>query len=214
MNLDSRSVICLAPMTYQVSGTERIVRDLAKQLQTSKGEKIRPHRIVPNVPGLDVYCDIFRSKSIGTDRIQPVHDGIRSVGRNLGASIQLFRKIRPQILHFHIPHHMWGWDVLMGAALCKVPVVLRTEHNPLMSPPSPRNTLFLKMADRATTHFTYVSIGNKSRYEHHLPHRIGRGSVIANGIDPVKYAPPTLTSEERETFRRHFGWSAETKVAI
>jgi glycosyltransferase involved in cell wall biosynthesis len=201
--------VCLVPLTNAVSGTERVVADIARALHARQ----RPLALLtPPGDALDRYSQTFRPY---TDTIARIHEvtGPRAVPKNFVRGVRLFRAIRPGIVHFHCPNYRWGLGMLLAARVAGVPRVVRTEHNPLMETPRGVVGLLLRLADQGVTAFTYVSRGNQARYEGRLPHRAGRGRVIANAIDPALFVPRDDPAARAAT-RTLFGLPQETRVAI
>lgn len=201
--------ICLVPLTNAVSGTERIVGDIAKALH-EKG--VQPIAVVPEGSPLDGFVASLREHAHIAPRIGPV-SGRTAVGRNLWRALKIFAQLRPQIVHFHCPNYRWGLDVILAARLARVPTIIRTEHNPLMGNPGRAAGALLQLADAPVTLFTYVSQGNQDRYERLLPYRRGRGRVIANGIDPQRFTPNDALAD-RQALREALGFPRDALIAV
>jgi len=207
-----RGGICLVPLTNAVSGTERVLADIAEAL-AQQGQDVSA--LIPRFEGgdrLDRYAADLQHIAPGTGRMEQVH-GARSPLKNLLLCWRFFRRNRPQIVHFHCPHYRWGLEVVIAASLARVPRILRTEHNPLMGPPGRLFAAPLAWADREVTTFTYVSRGNQARYEALLPRRRGRGRVICNGVDPERFAPGKDAGQAKRV-RAEFGFPENSRIAI
>jgi glycosyltransferase involved in cell wall biosynthesis len=200
---------CLIPLTNSVSGTERIVADITRSLhaQQASVDVVLPADEVLNRMAKDLQPYTDSVIRIGTVT------GKKSFGKNLLPAIQIFRRRRPSLIHFHCPHYRWGLDVLLAANLSGVPCLVRTEHNPLMASPSRLAGMLLRMADRRMRAFTYVSRGNQRRFEQHLPYRVGRGRLIENGIEPTAFSP-THDPDHHEKIRAEMGFPRDCKIAI
>ncbi len=201
--------ICLIPLTNAVSGTERVVVDIAKALHT-RGQSVGV--ILPEGEPLDRLAQSLRPHTTIVARIGKV-TGKVAFGRNLIPVLKFLQTWRPTIVHFHCPHHRWGLDVVLAAHLARIPHLIRTEHNPLMQAPDAGIGLLLRLADHNITTFTYVSQGNQHRYEQLLPYRVGRGLLIRNGIDPSRFTP-TSNPDARKQLRTLFGFPASSKLAV
>jgi glycosyltransferase involved in cell wall biosynthesis len=201
--------ICLIPLTNAVSGTERIVSDITRALHA---HQIPVGLVLPAGEALDQLAQDLRRHTDTITRINTVA-GKKAFGRNFLPALKFFQAWKPTLVHFHCPHHRWGLDVLLAATLSGVPHLIRTEHNPLMESPKTLPRMLLRLSDQGTKTFTYVSKGNQRRFEQLLPHRVGRGQVIANGIDPLRFTP-TSNTEERARIRKIMGFSPDSKIAV
>ena len=118
----------------------------------------------------------------------------RQLGRNVKPIVDILRKRRPDVIHFHVPNYRWGLDELIAANVARRSCrVVRTEHNPLMGAPSMTMKAIVRAADTAVDQFVYVSVGNQRRWENFLPWRAGRGAVLANMVDPDRFADASVT---------------------
>lgn len=201
--------ICLVALTNNVSGTERVVSDIARAVQQ---RDVPVAAMVPGGAQLDGFASRLAAGGVEVARIGSV-TGKRSLGRNLVPAARFFRAWRPTTVHFHCPHHRWGLDVLLAARVARVPRVVRTEQNPLMTPPGRVVAPLLRMADAGTDIFTYVSTGNQRRFESLLPRRRGRGTLVENGIDPDQVRTGSSDASRRD-LRRRFGLPDDCRVAV
>ncbi|MGP6157342.1 MAG: glycosyltransferase [Vulcanimicrobiaceae bacterium] len=113
------------------------------------------------------------------------------------------RRLRPDVVHTH-GHHGRYWGRL-AAVLAGVPLIVHTEHNSELAPPSPRSlfgALNRWLAPRTTAFVTFNQLrqAELSAAEHVAIDRI---SVIPNGI-PIQETGP----EARERVRRELGLDA------
>lgn len=201
--------VCLVPLTNGVSGTERVVGDIATALADQGAP---PQLIVPTGEQLDKFGAKLQQHSSAFARIGQM-GGKARFGRNFWRAFQLFRAWQPQIVHFHCPHYRWGIDVVLAAQLARVPTIIRTEHNPLMGPPGRIYSPLLRLTDSSVSAFTYVSRGNMRRFETLLPRRKGRGRVINNGINPQRFNP-NCDEQRRRELRSRFGFPPDTAIAV
>lgn len=209
--MNSPPLICLTLLRPDepdaTSGTAEILKRNCMALK-SKGYKvflITP----PNDPLIklvDPYIDGFEIISSTA--------GKASVGRNLLPAYNIYRRIQPDLVHFHCPNYRWGLDVVIAAGLAKVPHIIRTEQNPLMASPEPHVRLLLNIADRFVDRFYYNCEGNKDRFEALIEPRKGRGRVIINGIDPKDLDKLEHDTTTRESLREEFGFPTDAQVAM
>lgn len=201
--------LCLAVMTNSVAGTERIVRDIALSA-ISEGYEVSA--LVPAGDLLDTYADDLQRAGIMVGRVDRVH-GVRNPLSNVLSSFRWFRANKPDIAHFHCASYVWGHDVLLGAILAGVPKIVRTEHNPVITPPSNLHKMQMALTDRHVDRFTYVSKGNKHKFEKVFALRKGRGVVFNNGADE-KIHFPKHDPEERRKLRSELGLPEDSSIAI
>lgn len=210
MHLSTRKLksICFVPLTTGVAGTERVVANLVHALHTSG---VEVSLVVPSLPSLQRYSEELKGSTIRRATIGRV-DGKKSVGANLISAFRVFRWLQPEIVHFHCANYRWGLDVVLAARLAGVPYIVRTEHNPLMAQPSYAVGKLLRIADACVDSFTYVSLGNRARFESSLPYRRARGRVVENGVDPHRFN--TTERYRRDHLREMFGLPVDCKLAV
>lgn len=201
--------ICLIPLSNAVSGTERVVSDIARALH-AEGQVVSA--LLPAGEPFDRLTQDLRPHTTAIARMGSIL-GKSAFGRNFQPALKFFQTWRPTHIHFHCPHHRWGLDVVLAARLARIPLLTRTEHNPLMEAPNSDVRLLLRIADQGISTFTYVSLGNQQRYEQLLPYREGRGLLIKNGIDPSRFAPVSGL-DGRQQLRARFGFPDTSKIAV
>jgi glycosyltransferase involved in cell wall biosynthesis len=202
----------VAPLTRGVSGTEKIAAELLKALSRN-GAHVSA--IVPEGEArLDAYAASLLDITQDVVRVPPL-EGARGRAAAVLAATRAFRWLRPDCVHFHCPSYRWSPELVIAAKASSVKTIIRTEHNPLLGAPEFPISALIQLADRAVTRFTYVSLGNQSRFESLLPARRGHGQVINNGVDSARFAPMGAEAEsERARMRAQFGFPASAKVAI
>jgi glycosyltransferase involved in cell wall biosynthesis len=199
----------LVPLSNSFGGTEVVTKSIAEWLH-DKGENFG--LILPNNSSLNKMAEVIQGKTNIIERINPVV-GRSAFGMNLKIAYKIIKETNPNCIHFHCPNVRWGLDVLMAASIANVPHIIRTEHNPLMSSPTVLVKLILWLVSRKVNIFTYVSEGNKNRYEYFLPYRIGRGLVVHNGVDTNCFYPD-YNNENRQALRNNFGFPENCHVAV
>lgn len=137
----------------------------------------------------------------------------RDFGRNALPMHQLLRRHQPDIVHFHVPSFQWGLDAVLTAGLHRSVRVVRTEHNPLMSPPSRSTAPVLRAADRVVDEFVYVSAGNRRRYEELLSWR-SDGTVVTNSVDTELMDAWCADREDPAALRARFDLPDDARVAV
>jgi glycosyltransferase involved in cell wall biosynthesis len=140
--------------------------------------------------------------------------GRQAFGQNFVGATKLFRRIKPDVVHFHVPSYRWGLDVVAAARVARVPTIIRTEQNPLMAPPEGPVRAVLRWTDRGVAGFVYNCVGNRRRFEELLPYRADRGHVLVNCIDPTDLDVVDDDPMTPESFREEFGFPADSRVAI
>ncbi len=137
----------------------------------------------------------------------------RDFGRNALPMHQLLRRYHPDVVHFHVPSFQWGLDAVLTAGLRPSVKVVRTEHNPLMSPPGRTTAPVLRAADRVVDEFVYVSAGNRRRFEEHLAWRSG-GTVVTNSVDAPRMDERCAGREDPSALRARFDLPTDAGVAV
>ena len=201
--------VCIVPLTLSVSGTERVAHDIVEGL-VLKGRAASA--LIPSYEALDLYAETLSFLTPSVFRIGTVI-GVRSPFPNLYRAWRLFRQLRPICVHFHCPGFRWGLEVIAAAYLARVPLIIRTEHNPLNCKPSRIFGPQLTATDKMIRQFTYVSEGNMGSFEQYLPQRRGRGMVIANGIDETRFAP-SKDVRLRKALRTEFNFPDDSRIAV
>jgi len=161
---------------------------------------------------LDKYAVDIKDLGIPVDRIKSIGNQ-RYLFQNFVMSWRYFLKSKPRCVHFHCPSYRWGLEVVLAAKIAGVPTIIRTEHNPILGQPSRLINLVLNAADKATSIFTYVSAGNKDRYEACLPRRIGRGTTICNGVNPNNFVSSN-NPVRKERLNESFGFPSDSRIAV
>ncbi len=199
--------VCLIPLTNGVSGTERVVADLAQAL-AGRGNVVTA--LVPGESQLNQYATTLGESAVAVGRMGAVAGKI-GAGTFLTA-LNFFKAHRPRIAHFHCPNYKWGLEVIAAARMAGVPVIIRTEQNPMLAPPQPMFAAMMQMTDNAVSGFTYVSEGNRERFERFLPARIERGVVVWNSVDAELFSPKN--GYTRAELRQQFDLPASAKIAV
>jgi glycosyltransferase involved in cell wall biosynthesis len=178
------------------SGTEAVLAKLAKAVQQLGWHSTA---LLPAVAALDGLGQELGAAGIGVKRIGPLFAKERPIIKNFLQLGRELRALRPHIVHLHIPWAPAGWEAVLASVAAGVPVVMRTEHNPIMQRLSPFQRTKLALLDSVTQHVVFVSDGNRRRHLTTGQRRLRRTSVIPNGIES---SPPLLLSGERLAARR------------
>ena len=204
-----RESICLVALTNAVSGTERIVASLAAELQR------RGISVGVILPRTEALVSLGLQVAATVDRVAHIGDvtGRNTVGRSALEAFRVFRRWKPTVVHVHCPYHRWGLGVVLAARLAGVPRVIRTEHNPLMAAPGVLPGGLLRLADRGVSAFTYVSAGNRDRFERLLPYRTSRGHVVWNAVSSREFKPSD-DGQATASLMEEFGFPQGCRVAI
>ncbi|MCC7362933.1 MAG: glycosyltransferase [Dehalococcoidia bacterium] len=175
------------------SGTERIVCELAER---SRGEGIATGVVVPVRPALDGMARRLEAAGVTVFRTGDLFAADRGLPGSFATFWKLFRAVRPRVVHFHIPWVPSAWEAVIAARLAGVPVVLRTEHNPITAPLPLAQRAKLRITDLAAHHVVFVSKGNAERHRANGRGWLRRWSIVPNGI-PAAPAPPATRDELR-----------------
>ena len=199
-----RDTIVHVAVTHMYSGTERVLAELAEEA-AHEGNRVAV--ILPVRPGLDVLAERLSANGVVVERLGNLFAADRDRARSFVEFWKLFRRLRPAVVHFHIPWVLCGWEAVLAARLAGVPAVVRTEQNPIPGPLPRLQRLKLRIADLAAHHSVFVSKRNRQSHLAHGRSWLRRSSVIPNGIAP---APAPLG---RAAARECLGLPAEAPVA-
>jgi glycosyltransferase involved in cell wall biosynthesis len=176
-----RSVLVThVPITDRFAGTERVVMHLASG-SVARGR--RASVVLPEREGLDGMVDQLRQRKVGVELLGNLHAPTRKKAQGFLQFLQLFRDTRPDIVHFHVPWVPMAWEAVFAAAAARVPVIIRTEHNPVLYPLPAAQRLKLRLADAVVDHVVFVSRGLAQSHFDNGRGWLERWSVIANGVD-------------------------------
>ena len=186
--------IVFVAVTYQRSGMEQVVVDLCSRAALD-GAKVSV--LVPSGVALDGFAEEIIACGANVVRVGELFSTQRSAIANLWAIWRTLRRLRPDIVHVHVPWAPSGWEVIVGAWLARIPIRLRTEHNPVPHRLPHRQRFKLRILDALVTGVVFVSQGNRASHRSNGGRTRGRQFVIGNGV-PIHY----LTPEIRENARR------------
>lgn len=192
--------VALVVPSLRGGGLERVVRDLATQLQaTGAGPAVF------TLDGLGIHADALVERGI------EVHDCSESGWRIRGIPGRLIKalwKFGPDVIHAH--SGTWLPAVVSRLALGSRPSLIYTEHG--RYPPEPRGRAALeRQLARCTTQIVTVS-DSVADYLTQFLALPDRPVVIPNGIDLAPYAVDRSTA--REFIRRSWNIPADAVVVI
>jgi glycosyltransferase involved in cell wall biosynthesis len=169
-----------------VRGTGEIIRQCARAVREAGGDV---------VTALFPASNMLRAVEEFSSEVIPMapSNERRGMARNSIAVAEIARRLRPDVVHFHVPNYRWGLDQLISSNVFRARVV-RTEHNPLMGTPQRHVRALLRIADAAVDHFSYCSIGNQHKWEAGLPWRAGKGRVLLNFVDSERLKAERTTA--------------------
>jgi glycosyltransferase involved in cell wall biosynthesis len=146
-------------------------------------------------------------------RHEPIHSFTRASNplRDLAAIpelVRLFRRLRPDIVHTHNPKP--GVLGRIIARLCRVPLVVNTQHG-LYAQPDDRwqRRLPVYAVERLAAAFSHVELVQNPEdvdtlvRRLHVPER--RVRLLGNGIDLARFDPATIPPSRRAEVRREWG---------
>ncbi len=152
---------------------------------------------------------------------EPIHSFTRATNplRDLAAIpelVRLFRRLRPDIVHTHNPKP--GVLGRIIARLCRVPLVVNTQHG-LYAQPDDRwqRRLPVYVVERIAAAFSHIELVQNPEdvdtlvKRMHVPAR--RVRLLGNGIDLTRFDPSSISTERRNAVRCDWG-VADHEVVI
>lgn len=146
-------------------------------------------------------------------RHEPIHSFTRASNplRDLAAIpelVRLFRRLRPDIVHTHNPKP--GVLGRIVARLCRVPLVVNTQHG-LYAQPDDRwqRRIPVYVVERIAAAFSHVELVQNPEDVDTLVHRLHvperRVRLLGNGIDLARFDPASVADERRAEVRSDWG---------
>jgi glycosyltransferase involved in cell wall biosynthesis len=169
------------PITYRRAGTEQIVLDLA---EAALADGWRVVIAIPDDSALDAFEGEVEGIGADAARVGDLFGADRARLRNLTRLYRVFRAYRADVVHLHFPWAPTCFEAVLAAWLARVPVRIRTEHNPIMQSLSRLQTLKMAVLDRMITEIVCVSRGNRDRHIVNGRRPAAKVSVITNGVRP------------------------------
>jgi len=202
--------ILFVPVTIYRSGTEQIVLDLTERFV---GDGYPISLAIPTGhPSLDVMAQEADALGAKTHRVGPLHPGDRNIRQNFGTLTRLFKETAPDIVHFHMPYAPLCFEGIVAAYRARVPLRIRTEHNPL-GPLSPKQRIKMQILDAIVHKIVFVSNGNRDEHIGYGRAMGGKSMYIGNGIDPSTIADH-CSEEEKTAIRRKLGLPEKAVIAV
>ncbi len=204
-----RSRIVLVAVSFMRSGTEQVILDLARYF-VAAGHKV--FIFIPRLASLDGMADEARRLGATAVRVGPLHSVGHDVVQNGRELYRLFRRIRPDVVHFHVPWEPVCFESVV-ARLARVPVRIRTEHNPALEPRGRRDRLKMRVVDETFDAVVYLSEGNRLSHTTCLGRRLNRSTIIGNGVDPHSVSSD-VSPAHRAEIRRRLDVPTEVELAV
>jgi glycosyltransferase involved in cell wall biosynthesis len=205
----SPSVLHVA-VTYRRAGTEQIVLDLAKR-SIADGTNIAI--VIPPSPLLDTMAADARHMGADVFRIGPLFESGRPRIRNARSLYGVMRSMQPWIVHFHFPWAPTCAESIIAARIARAPVLIRTEHNPIVSALTCKQRWMLKCVDPMVNQFVCVSSGSLQTHVVNGGRDPSRCRLILNGIEvSTRTGEDSVT--DRARVRSSLGLPPEAPVCV
>jgi glycosyltransferase involved in cell wall biosynthesis len=193
------------------SGTEQIVLDLSERLVAEGGEVAV---VVPTGSGeLDGMAREARERGAAVFRVSPLYPGDRDPWRNLRQLHGLLRQLRPALVHYHVPRAFSGFESVLAGRLARVPRRVRTDHNPVVQPPTRAQLVRLRVADAMVDRVVLVSSDNLRNHLQTCARPAAKCVVIPNGVD-VRTIAQAGAGRERTALRRRLGLPEDATIGV
>lgn len=203
--------IVYVAVSYGRSGTEQIILDLTERF-VADGFPVTV--VVPTgSPSLDGLREEVLGVGARVERVGPLYPGDRSPRRNVHDLYHLFRRVRPLIVHYHIPRAFSGWESILAGYLARVPHRLRTDQNPVVSWPSRVQLIRLRIADAMVDRIVLVSRDNLANHLERCHRPASKCVVIPNGID-ARRVTAEWSSENRRRVRKDLGLPTDAPITV
>jgi glycosyltransferase involved in cell wall biosynthesis len=199
----------LVAVTYTRAGTEQLVLDLARRL---RADGYPVSMLLSQATELDSLAADGRAADVNIERVGRSFWVGRNALANAWATYRVFRRTRPDIVHFHIPWAPAGPELLTAAWLARVPHRIRTDHNPIVGPMSRGQRLKLRMLDALVEKIVLVSSGNLASHVANGGRPASKCEVVVNGIDPATIEH--LSADEQAATRRELGIPGGAVAAV
>jgi glycosyltransferase involved in cell wall biosynthesis len=192
------------------SGTEQILLDLVTYFAAA-GHELSV--LVPGLPSLERFGREVQQAGARLEPVGPLFAADRSVTQTGRGMFQVLRRIRPDVVHFHVPWAPACYEGILAACAARVPVRIRTEQNPVPEVQGAKQRLKMRLLDASIHHLVYVSQSNQRSHAAHLGRRLDRTSVIPNGVDP-RLVSTTRNPGTRRAIRDRLGLPLEPVIAL
>ena len=198
-------------ISYTRSGTEQILLDLTERFARDGAA------VTVVIPTGSAALDRMAGEALGrgasVERVPPLYPGDRDHRKSLRGMYLLFRRLRPSMVHFHIPRALSGFESILAAYLARVPCRIRTDHNPVVSPPTRLQRLRLRMADEMVDRIVLVSSDNLRSHRIQFSRPAEKCLTIPNGVDPDT-VPFECAPSRRRQLRLLLRLPPEAPVAV
>lgn len=157
---------------------------------------------------LDGLAERLESAGVAVQRFGRGYDPTSDHMRSFGEARDVFRALRPQLLHFHGRWATCAWDAVLAARAAGVRTILRTEQDSVPSLLVQRSRTKLRVVNTAVLHVVFAS---RAAAQMHLTSGcewFKNWSVVPNGV-PLEAIDPST----RERARASLGLAPQGMVA-
>ncbi len=164
--------------------------------------------MLPSVRDLDRLAEQLTSAAVTVRRLD-AHDAWRNHSRSFLYFRDLFRKLAPSLVHLHVPWVSCAWAVTIAARAARVPITVRTEHNPIPDRRPVCQREKIRVLDGAVDHVVFISREVADAFAAGGRDWLDRWSVIPNAVSAGPMDPA-----DRERTRAALALPANAPVAV
>jgi glycosyltransferase involved in cell wall biosynthesis len=201
--------IAFVAVSFMRSGTEQVIVDLTGYFARA-GHAVTV--LIPRLSALDGMVQEVLALGASVERVGPLHSTGHNALRNGHELLAVFRRLQPDIVHFHVP-----WEPIcfesVTAAIARIPVRVRTEHNPAPDPVGLAQRAKMRVQDRAFHKIVYLSEGNRRSHVKNLGRAVAQSVLIGNGIEPASINADRSVSRRR-AYRERMALPQEAEIAL
>jgi glycosyltransferase involved in cell wall biosynthesis len=188
---------------------EQVVLDLSRYF-VAAGHDVSV--LIPQLATLEGMAAEARALGANVEPVGPLHSEGHDVVRNGAQLVDVLRRLRPDVVHFHVPAEPVCFESV-GASIARVPIRIRTEHNPVLQASGKRQRLKMRVMDLTFHRIVYLSQGNRRAHLVRLGRRWAGSTIIGNGVDPLQVNADRSIAHRRQV-RLSLNLPLEPEIAV
>jgi hypothetical protein len=147
-------------------------------------------------PEVDGLAGRLESAGVAVQRFGSGYDPSSDHMRSFGEARDVFRRLRPKLLHFHGQWAPCAWDAVLAARAAGVRTILRTEQDPVPSLLVQRHRTKLRVVNTAVSHVVFVSRGAAQMHLTGGCEWFKNWSIVPRGV-PLEAIDPSMRARAR-----------------